>query len=89
MQCEHFLHSIVILGLESKSESVSESETGDVIKPVADPGFPRRGGANSPAWGRGVPTYDFANFPKNCMKLKDFGPPGGVRVPRAPLDPPL
>ena len=28
-------------------------------------------------------------FPKNCMKLKEFGPPGGVRVPRAPLDLPL
>ena len=27
------------------------------------------------------------NFPKNCMKLKEFGPPGSV--PRGPLDPPL
>ena len=23
------------------------------------------------------------------MKLKEFGPPGGARVPGAPLDPPL
>ena len=29
------------------------------------------------------------NFPKNCMKLKEFGPPGG-RIPHAPpLDLPL
>ena len=36
---------------------------------VADPGFPRGGGANPP---REVPTYDFS---KNCMKFKEFGPP--------------
>ena len=29
------------------------------------------------------------NFPKNCMKLKESGPPGGACDPRAPLDPPL
>ena len=28
------------------------------------------------------------NFPKNCTKLKEFGPPG-ARAPRAPLDPPV
>ena len=27
---------------------------------------------------RGAPTYDLQNFPKNCMKLKEFGPRGGV-----------
>ena len=33
----------------------------------------------------GAPTYDFAKFPKNCMKLKEFGPPrGGVRPQRPP-----
>ena len=32
----------------------------------------------------GVPTYDFAKFLKNCMKLKKFGPPGGG-IPHAPL----
>ena len=25
------------------------------------------------------------NFPKNCMKLKEFGPRGGVHVPHTPL----
>ena len=45
-----------------------------LFKPVADPGFPRGGGANSPG---GAPTYDFAKFSKNWMKLKEFGPPGG------------
>ena len=28
------------------------------------------------------------NFSKNCMKLKEFGPQGGL-VPRSLLDPPL
>ena len=42
---------------------------------VADPGFPRGGGAKS----RGG---DFAKFPKNCLKLKEFGRGG---VPRVPL----
>ena len=26
----------------------------------------------------------FQNFAKNCMKMKEFGPPGGARVPGAP-----
>ena len=38
----------------------------------------------------GAPTYDFANFPKNCMKLKEFGPPGGRARPKFYyVDPPL
>ena len=37
---------------------------------MADPEFPRGGGANPP----GAPTYDFAKFPKNYMKLKEFEP---------------
>ena len=46
-----------------------------------------RGGANSPG---GRQDTILQNFPKNCMKLKEFGLPGeGARVPRAPLDPPL
>ena len=44
---------------------------------VADPGFPRGGGANSP---RGRQHMILPNFPKNCMKLKEFGPGGGARV---------
>ena len=27
----------------------------------------------------------FQNFAENCMKMKEFGPPGGARVPGAPL----
>ena len=46
--------------------------------PVADPGF-------SPG---GVPTPKnaiiFQFFAENCMKMKEFGPPGGARVPGAP-----
>ena len=46
---------------------------------VADPGFPRGGGANSPG---GRQHIIWPNFPKNCMKLIEFGPPegGGARV---------
>ena len=46
---------------------------------MADPGF-------SPG---GVPTPKIAIifhiFAENCMKMKEFGPPGGARVPGAPL----
>ena len=36
----------------------------------------------------GVLTYYFAFFfAENCMKMKEFGPQGGV--PGAPLDPPM
>ena len=36
--------------------------------------------------GAGAPTYNFA---KNCMKLKEFGPPGGHASLAPPLDTPL
>ena len=56
---------------------------------MADPGFPRGGGANSRGEGGNIRFCQ--NFPKNCMKLKEFGPSGGGgRVSLAtPLDPPL
>ena len=42
--------------------------------------FPEEGAPTT----RGGANIRFCqNFPKNCMKLKEFGPPGGV--PRAPL----
>ena len=38
---------------------------------------------------RGVPTPKIAIiihiFAENCIKMKEFGPPGGARVPGAPL----
>ena len=42
----------------------------------------------------GAPTAKiaiiFQIFAKNCMKMKEFGPPGGARIPGAPpLDPPM
>ena len=57
-------------------------------KSVADPGFPRGGGAKSPG---GRQHTILANFPKNCMKLKEFGPPGGggARPKFYYVDPPL
>ena len=42
--------------------------------PVADPGFPRGGGTNSPG---GHQHTILPKFPKSCMKLKEFGPLGG------------
>ena len=39
---------------------------------VADPGFSRGGGVNTP------------NFPENCMKSKEFGRPGGGRASLTP-----
>ena len=53
------------------------------LLPVADPGFPLGGGANS-GWGRRQHTI-LPNFPQNCIKLKEFGPPQRGGVPRAPL----
>ena len=50
--------------------------------PVADPGF-SPGVAPTPKLGL------FCKFfTENCMKMKEFGSPGGG-VPRAPLDPPM
>ena len=51
--------------------------------PVADPGFPRGGGANSPG---GAPTYEIAKFSEKLHEIERiWTPPGGGRVPRAPL----
>ena len=47
----------------------------------------RGGGANSPGGGRQHTILP--KFPKNCMKLKEFGPPGGHASPAPPLDQPL
>ena len=49
---------------------------------MADPGFPRGGCANCK--GGGANLLFLTIFPKNCMKLKKFGPRGG----RASLAPP-
>ena len=47
----------------------------------------------SPRWGcqpsGGHQHKILPNFPKNCMKFKEFGPREGANVPHAPLDPPL
>ena len=51
---------------------------------MADAGF-SPGGAPTPKI-----AIIFQIFAKNCMKMKEFGPPGGARVPGAPpLDPPM
>ena len=41
---------------------------------VADPGFPRGGGANSPG---GAPTYDFAKIPQKLHEIERIWTPLG------------
>ena len=63
----------------SKQCQISESQTAA----VADPGFARGGGAKPQ---RGGTNLLFGQkCPKNCMKIKEFGPRGGVQIPGAPL----
>ena len=51
--------------------------------PVADPGFSPGGSANSQKC-----YYFFKFVAKNCMKMKEFGPPRGPSL-ASPLDPPM
>ena len=68
---------------ESKDEGfVGLALGGRVDFTVADPGFPRRGGANPP--GGGTNLLFCPIFTKNCMKMKEFGPRGGARPWRPP-----
>ena len=55
---------------------------------VADPGFPRGGGANH-KWGGGAPTYYLANFSQKLHENEEILGRGGARDARPPLDPPL
>ena len=48
---------------------------------VADPGFPRGGGANPKG---GAPTYYLANFSRKLHENEEIWGQGGARVPRAP-----
>ena len=52
---------------------------------MADPGFPRGGGANSP----GTPTYEFAKFSQKLHEIESIWTPGGRASLAPPLDPPL
>ena len=56
---------------------------------VADPGFPRGGGANSPG---GAPTYDFAKISQKLHEIERIWAPGGGGGARPKfyyVDPPL
>ena len=56
------------------------------MQAVADPGFPRGGGANSP--GGGAPTYEFVEFSQKLHEIERIWTPRGAS-PAPPLDPPL
>ena len=49
-----------------------------MYKTVADPGFPRGRGANSP--GGGAPTYDFAKFSQKLHEIERIWTPRGARI---------
>ena len=49
---------------------------------VADPGFPRGGGTNSPV---GAPTYDFAKFSQKLHEIERIWAPRGGTCPSCPL----
>ena len=50
---------------------------------MADPGFPRGGGASSP--GVWAPTYDFAIFSQKLHEIERILALRGMCVPRPPL----
>ena len=53
---------------------------------MVDSGFPRGGGANSQVGGGECRQFTILpNFPKNCMKLKEFGPQGAGVPLRSPI----
>ena len=68
------------LRIRSSHRGLSKFGSG-AAKTVADPEFPQGGGTNSPM---GVPTYDFAKFSQNCMKLKNLDPQGGTHPSHPP-----
>ena len=59
-----------------------------VLLSVADPGFPRGGGANSPG---GMPTYNFAKISQKLHEIERIWTPrgGGARPKFYYVDPPL
>ena len=57
------------------------------LPPVADLGFPRGGGANSPG---GAPTYDFAKFSQKLHEIERiWAPRRGAHPNFYYVDPPL
>ena len=58
-----------------------ETDTSAVHDTVADPGFPRGGGANSPG---GAPTYDFAKFFQKLHEIERIWAPRGGGASLAP-----
>ena len=96
----YFLELVAVMNLWVKLSIFTNRREGNVFRSVceslsggggfpacitghtaADPGFPRGG---LPTLPRGRQHTILPNFPKNCMKLKKFGPVGGMH-PSHPL----
>ena len=75
MQCNAIKGGARIPHRRGRQHTILSKFQKNCMKSVADPGFPRGGGANSPGGGHQHTILPI--FPKNCMKLKEFGPHGG------------
>ena len=80
MSVSHEVSGYRLLGMNEMPvvQSIIERRGAQSPKPVVDPEFPRAKGAN-PAGGRQHTIWP--NFPKDCMKLKVFGPRGDRGMP--------
>ena len=80
---KHYLPGTLFAG----SSNMLVLPSGLAPLPVADLGFPRGGGTNSPG---GAPTYDFAKFPQKLHEIERIWTPGGGARPKFYyVDPPL
>ena len=80
MHCESFEVSVLeIIELDKELFSIWSLLCNYLYREqaVADPGFPRGGGANSPG---GAPTYDFAKFSQKLHEIERIWTPRGARV---------
>ena len=72
----------ILLGPKSKRFSFQT-----YLKPVVDPGFPRRGGANRKGGEANLLFWPI--FPRTCMKILKRWPQMEVNIPGALLYPPM
>ena len=82
--CQNFSAVSDIKNIGNENRRVDDMCSKSKVYPsiaVADPGFPRGGGANTRG---GVLAYDFAKFSPKLHEIERIWTPRGVRVPHAP-----